>query len=102
MSDVTDGVGTEVEIETLYFLGVALMSTGLIITFLAIILLFVSGFSENRKGKGEVKGGGAVIIGPFPVVFGTDRDSIKTVLLLAIILTVILTTATVLFYLLSR
>ena len=82
----------------LFGLGIALIFTGIIITLIAVILLFVSNVREKRK----VKGGGAIIIGPFPINFGTDKESIKTVLLLSIMLTILLAIVTVIFYLGSK
>lgn len=102
MSDVNERAGTAMEAETLYLLGVALLFAGIIVTIVAVVLLSVSGFRRNGKGRGEVRGGGAVIVGPFPIVFGTDKDSIKTVLLLSIALTVLLAVVTVVFYSLTR
>jgi uncharacterized protein (TIGR00304 family) len=84
--------------EMLFVLGFALIFAGILITVIAVILLFVSGV----RGKGEVKGGGAIIIGPFPIIFGTDKESIKTVLLLSITLTILLAIVTVIFYLISK
>ncbi|MCW3992962.1 MAG: DUF131 domain-containing protein [Candidatus Bathyarchaeota archaeon] len=84
--------------ETLFGLGIALIFAGILVTLIAVILLFVSGV----RGKGEVKGGGAIIIGPFPIIFGTDKESIKTVLLLSITLTILLAIVTVIFYLVSK
>ena len=84
--------------ETLFGLGIALIFAGIFITLIAVVLLFVSGV----RGKGEVKGGGAIIIGPFPIIFGTDKESIKTVLLLSITLTILLIIVTVIFYLVSK
>ncbi len=83
---------------TLYGLGIGLILAGMLVTLVAIILLFLS--SVRREGK--VRGGGAIIIGPFPIIFGTDKESIKTVLLLSIILVVLLATVTVIFYLMFR
>ncbi|RLG80837.1 MAG: hypothetical protein DRO13_02735 [Thermoprotei archaeon] len=40
-----------------------------------------------RSNKREVEAGGAVIIGPLPIVFGTSTRMLITVLILAIILT---------------
>ena len=85
----------------LYFLGVALLLAGIIVTLIAVILLFVSGYSVNREGRGKFSGGGVVIVGPFPIVFGTDKSIVKTVLLLSIALTVLLAIVTVISYLLS-
>ncbi len=72
--------------EKLWNLGVILILAGFLVTFIATILLFL----KASKGKGEVKGGGAIIIGPFPIVFGTDKESVKLLLLLSIILIVLL------------
>jgi len=81
----------------LYALGIALIFVGVLIIVIAIILVSVSG---GKKGK--VKGGGAIIIGPIPIIFGTDKKSLKTVLLLSLALTVMLIVAMVLYYLLLR
>lgn len=84
--------------EMLFGLGIALIFAGILITLIAVVLLFVS----SVRGKGEVKGGGAIIIGPFPIVFGTDKESIKTVLWLSITLSILLAIVTVIFYLISK
>jgi uncharacterized protein (TIGR00304 family) len=84
--------------ETLYGLGIALISAGILVIFVAIILLFIS----NIKGEGRVKGGGAIIIGPFPIIFGTDRQSIKTILLLSTTLTILLTILIIIAYIQGR
>jgi len=81
----------------LYALGIALIFVRVLIIVIAIILVSVSG---GKKGK--VKGGGAIIIGPIPIIFGTDKKSLKTVLLLSLALTVMLIVAMVLYYLLLR
>jgi uncharacterized protein (TIGR00304 family) len=81
----------------LYALGIALVFVGVLIIIVAVILLSVSG---ARKGK--VKGGGVIIVGPVPIIFGTDEKSLKTVLLLSLALTVLLVVAMVVYYLLLR
>ncbi len=83
---------------TLYGLGIGLILAGMLVILVAIILLFLS--SVRREGK--VRGGGAIIIGPFPIIFGTDKESIKTVLLLSLTLTILLIIVMVIFYLMSR
>jgi uncharacterized protein (TIGR00304 family) len=80
-----------------YALGVTLIFVGVLLIIVAVILLSVSG-----AGKGDVKGGGAIIIGPVPIIFGTDKKSLKTVLLLSLALTVMLVVAMVMYYLLLR
>lgn len=82
---------------TLYALGIALIVVGVIVIAIAAVLLSVSGAK-----KGKVKGGGAIIIGPFPIIFGTDKESLKTVLLLSLALTLTLLVAMVVYYLILR
>ncbi len=90
------GTAQAIDARTLYHVGIALIFVGMVAVLAAITLLFVS----NLKDKGKVKGGGALIIGPFPIIFGTDRESIRTVLLLSITLTILLIIAVVIFHLL--
>jgi len=81
----------------LFALGIALIFIGVLIIVLAVLLLSVSSVK-----KGKVKGGGAIIIGPVPIIFGTDKESLRTVLLLSLALTVLLVVAMVVYYLLLR
>ena len=78
-------------------LGIALIFIGVLIIVLAVLLLSVSSVK-----KGKVKGGGAIIIGPVPIIFGTDKESLRTVLLLSLALTALLVVATIVYYLLLR
>ena len=86
-----------VDSAALHALGIALIFIGVLIIVVAVILLSISGAK-----KGKVEGGGAVIIGPVPIIFGTDKQSLKTVLLLSLALTVMLVVAMVVYYLLLR
>ena len=81
----------------LYALGMALILIGVLIIVLAVLL-----FSLLSAKKGKIKGGGAIIIGPFPIIFGTDKKSLKTVLLLSLALTVLLLIVMIIQYLLLR
>lgn len=87
-----------VNAETLYSLGIALIFAGMLIVLVAIVLLFVS----NIRKRGKIRGGGAIIIGPFPIIFGTDKESVKTILLLSLVLTILLVVAAVIFYFVLR
>ena len=80
--------------DTIYSLGLALMFLGILITAVAVLMLFIAGL----KGKVKARGGGAVIIGPFPIIFGTDKESIRDVLILSIVLIAILMALTVLLH----
>jgi len=84
--------------QTLYSLGTTLAFAGMLIIIVATALIALS---KNRK-KGNVKGAGAIIIGPIPIVFGTDKESLKTVLLLSIVLTALLITLILVLHFLSR
>lgn len=44
----------------------------------------------ERFGERSVKGGGVVLIGPFPIVFGTDWDIAHIMLVIALILILIM------------
>ena len=56
---------------------------------LAIVAIFVA-ILRSAKGTGEVRGGGIVMIGPVPIVFGTDKGSIRILILLGIVLMIVL------------
>ena len=85
------------EVAVFYALGVALIAVGIIIIVVAIILAWMRG-----AGKGRVKSAGIIMIGPVPIFFGTDKKSVKTVLVLALALTVAVIIAMVIFYWLLR
>jgi len=87
-----------VNAETLYTLGVALIIAGMTIMVIAVLSLLFSG----TKREGKVKGGGIIIIGPFPIVFGTDKKTVKTLLLLSLVLTILLIILMIIFYFLFR
>jgi len=45
-------------------------------------------FPENSSSL-KVRGGGVIMLGPVPIVFGSDGDSAKSAIILAIILTIL-------------
>jgi uncharacterized protein (TIGR00304 family) len=83
---------------TLYALGIALIFIGVLVIIVAIALMSVGG----AKGEGRARGGGVIMIGPIPIIFGTDRKSLKTVVLLSLALTVLAIVAMTVYYLLFR
>jgi uncharacterized protein (TIGR00304 family) len=70
----------------LWSIGLTLIIAGFALVFIATLLLALKG----SGGKGKVKAGGAVIIGPVPIIFGTDKQTVKALLILSIILVAIL------------
>ncbi|TRO51769.1 DUF131 domain-containing protein [Candidatus Bathyarchaeota archaeon] len=81
----------------LYALGIVFIFVGILLIVVAIVL-----FSVSVVGKGKVKGGGAIIIGSVPIIFGTDKKSLKTVLLFSLAITVAFLVALIVYYLLFR
>ena len=86
-----------VDLAVFYTLGVAIVVVGIIIIVIAIILSSIRGV-----GKGKVKAAGVIMIGPIPIIFGTDKKSVKTVLTLALALTMAFIIAIVAYYRLLR
>ena len=76
---------------TLYSFGLALIFIGTVVVIIMALLLSLS----KVKGKGESRGGGAIIIGPIPIIFGTDEKSVKTILIFSLVLTILLLIVTV-------
>lgn len=72
--------------QALFNIGLMLILAGFAVVFIAVILL---AFTAMRGG-GKIRGGGAVMIGPFPIVFGTDKESVKVLLILSIALIALL------------
>jgi uncharacterized protein (TIGR00304 family) len=70
----------------LWNIGLILVLVGFAISLLAVLLSLVL----STRDKGRVKGGGAIIIGPIPIIFGTDKQSVKIILILSIILVALL------------
>ena len=68
--------------QLLFTVGFILILAGFVMVFVAALLLFF----KALRGKGRVRGGGVVMIGPFPIIFGTDKESVKMLLLLSIAL----------------
>jgi uncharacterized protein (TIGR00304 family) len=65
----------------LFDIGFTLMILGTLLVFAVGILLVL------RQGKGA-RGGGIIMIGPFPIVFGSDAKTVKTLVLVAVALMV--------------
>ena len=82
----------------LYALGIILIAIGIV----TIVLAVLRSRSTSEDTKETVKAGGVIMIGPIPIIFGTDKKSVKTILLLSIALTVIVLITIIVSYLLAR
>lgn len=67
------------------------LTLGLVIIFMGFILIIVSIVLSGvrRKGETEFKGGGVVMIGPIPIIFGSDTKWATLAIVLAIVLVVL-------------
>ena len=64
-----------------FFIGLALFILGIIICIIGVLWNIIKSF----KTKGRIRGGGVVIIGPFPIIYGTDKEFTKMALIMTII-----------------
>jgi uncharacterized protein (TIGR00304 family) len=90
-----------IDVGLLYLVGVVLVVVGVLVIVLSLFHRSDSG-EKNADHRGHVKGGGVVIIGPVPIVFGSDKKTVKSLLVLSIVLTILVLTATIVWYLLMR
>jgi len=88
------------DIQTLYSIGAILIIVGFSIIILATVLLFIHGLKAKKERK--TRYGGAIIIGPIPIIFGTDKETAKILLMLALALTISLIILMVIFYFMYR
>ena len=92
--------GKTVDLAVFYALGTALIVAGIII--IIAVSARGAGTGEGKAGKAKVRGGGVIMIGPIPIIFGTDKKSVKTVLALALALVIAVIIAMLLYYWLLR
>jgi uncharacterized protein (TIGR00304 family) len=62
--------------------GFLLVIIGFALALIGMVILVV----RSPRGQGSAKGAGVLLIGPIPIVFGTDKQSVKLVMILAIVL----------------
>jgi uncharacterized protein (TIGR00304 family) len=72
-----------------------------IIGIIIIVVVVILASTEGAK-KGKVRGAGVIMIGPIPVIFGTDKKSVKNILVLALALTIMVLIITLAYYWLLR
>jgi uncharacterized protein (TIGR00304 family) len=70
----------------LVFIGVAIILAG----FLVVLASVMSGkSSEEGERRTGVRGGGVIMIGPIPIIFGSDARWTSVAIVLAIVLIVV-------------
>jgi uncharacterized protein (TIGR00304 family) len=86
-----------VDLAVFYALGTILVVAGVIVVVLAIIF-----GSKGDAKKGKVRGAGIIMVGPIPIIFGTDKKSVKSVLAMSLGLSVVVLIILLLYYWLLR
>jgi len=79
-------------------IGFVLIVFGFILAFAAMILLAF----RSTGGSQKTRSAGVLLIGPIPIIFGSDKDSLKGVMILAIVLILIVLIIMLLPYLFGR
>ncbi|GEM_PF-805404 len=73
-------------------LALILLALSFLLILVGVMLIFLSALrksvKEREEGEEGVRGGAVVVIGPLPIVIGTDREVTKALMILAIALTV--------------
>jgi uncharacterized protein (TIGR00304 family) len=75
--------------EYLITIGVLVIILGILLLIVGSVLLSSGNGEGSSKSTTQIRGGGVVMIGPIPIIFGTDKGSVMGVVILAIILMVI-------------
>jgi len=89
------------DLAVIYSAGVTLVIVGVIVIVVAVILASVGG-GKRQGEEGDVHAAGVIMIGPIPIIFGTDKKSVKSVLALTLALMVVAVVVLVIYYLLLR
>lgn len=82
-----------------------LFTFGFTLILVGVALLILAAFMMAMRGKGgssETKATGVIMIGPVPIIFGSDKKNAKTLMLLGTILTALLVAGMLIYYWLLR
>ena len=82
------------DLTVFYAIGIALVIVGVVVIVAAII----RASTGSSKGESRVRGAGVIMIGPIPIIFGTDKKSVKTVLALALGLSIVMLIILLVYY----
>ena len=68
---------------------VSLIEAGVALLLVGFGVMAVAMLSEAKKEGAQVKGGGVVLVGPIPIIFGSDMKWASVAIVLAIVLVVL-------------
>jgi len=63
-------------------IGFILIILGFVLAFIAVILLAF----KSRGTSGQTRSAGILLIGPIPIIFGSDKQSARVLMVLAVLL----------------
>ena len=63
-------------------IGFILIILGFVLAFIAVILLAF----KSRGTSGQTRSAGILLIGPIPIIFGSDKESARAMVVLAVLL----------------
>jgi len=69
--------------------GRTLITTGIALILIGFLLVFLGTIVAAAGGDGDVEGGGVIMIGPIPIVFGTSKGAATFAMVLAVILMIL-------------
>ncbi|WP_297066176.1 TIGR00304 family protein [Thermococcus sp.] len=69
--------------------GEVLIGAGIALILIGFLLVFIGTLISAFSSEGNVEGGGVIMIGPIPIVFGTSRGAVTLASLLALLLMVL-------------
>jgi len=80
-------------------LGFILVLAGVLLLIIGMLSMAYHAIYKSGAGEGEgageghegtaVRGGGVIMIGPIPIIFGTDVGALKVVMILALLLMIV-------------
>ncbi|HUK75205.1 MAG TPA: DUF131 domain-containing protein [Nitrososphaerales archaeon] len=70
----------------LLFVGIAIILAGILVVVFAMM---GGSQADESEGRTRVRGGGVIMVGPIPIVFGSDAKWASVAIVLAIILIVL-------------
>ena len=74
-------------------LGFILVLAGVLLLIIGMLSMAYHAIYKSGAGEGAgetaVRGGGVIMIGPIPIIFGTDVGALKVVMILALLLMIV-------------
>ena len=69
-----------------YSIGLTLIFVGLLVIVIGFILEMIKGEEQRNQQQRKSEYGGVIFIGPIPIVFGSNKDIAKAMLIIAFVI----------------